>query len=140
LTSSKRQERKIQKTVFNVNKKQPEQLTQTDTHTNIERRRQKRVPLDILLHCQSAQTLIEGKAENISSSGILVRTEKTLSQDEEIELFFTVPGSTQGIQARGRVAHVVPGMFMGVEFVNLSPESTQQIEQYVAAQSVPEAG
>ncbi len=121
-----------------MEKKQPEQPSRTDTNT--ERRRQKRVPLDILLHCQSAQTLIEGKAENISISGILVRTAKTLPQGEEIDLFFTVPGMTQGIQARGRVAHVVPGAFMGVEFVNLSPESTQQIEQYIAAQSVPEAG
>ncbi len=121
-----------------MEKKQPEQPSRTVTDT--ERRRQKRVPLDILLHCQSAQTLIEGKAENISISGILVRTAKTLPQGEEIDLFFTVPGMTQGIQAQARVAHVVPGAFMGVEFVNLSPESTQQIEQYIAAQSVPEAG
>ncbi len=123
-----------------MEKKQPEQPSRTDTDTNIDRRRQKRVPLDILLHCQSAQTLIEGKAENISISGILVRTAKTLPQGEKIDLFFTVPGMTQGIQAQGQVAHVVPGAFMGVEFVNLSPESTQQIEQYIAAQSVPEAG
>ena len=123
-----------------MEKKQPEQPSRTDTDTNIDRRRQKRVPLDILLHCQSAETLIEGKAENISISGILVRTAKTLPQGEEIDLFFTVPGMTQGIQAQGRVAHVVPGAFMGIEFVNLSPESTQQIEQYIAAQSVPEAG
>ena len=123
-----------------MEKKQPEQPSRTDTDTNIDRRRQKRVPLDILLHCQSAETLIEGKAENISISGILVRTAKTLPQGEEIDLFFTVPGMTQGIQAQGRVAHVVPGAFMGVEFVNLSPESTKQIEQYIAAQPVPEAG
>ena len=123
-----------------MEKKQPEQPSRTDTDTNIDRRRQKRVSLDILLHCQSAETLIEGKAENISISGILVRTAKTLPQGEEIDLFFTVPGMTQGIQAQGRVAHVVPGAFMGLEFVNLSPESTQQIEQYIAAQSVPEAG
>ena len=120
-----------------MGKKQPEQPRQTDTDTNIDRRRQKRVPLDVLLHCQSAQTLIEGKAENISISGILVRTAKTLPQGEKIDLFFTVPGMTQGIQAQGHVAHVVPGSFMGVEFVDLSPESTQQIEQYIAAQSVP---
>ena len=123
-----------------MEKKQPEQPSRTDTDTNIDRRRQKRVSLDILLHGQSAETLIEGKAENISISGILVRTAKTLPQGEEIDLFFTVPGMTQGIQAQGRVAHVVPGAFMGLEFVNLSPESTQQIEQYIAAQSVPEAG
>ena len=122
-----------------MEKKQPEQPSRTDTDTNIDRRRQKRVLLDILLHCQSAQTLIEGKAENISISGILVRTAKTLPQGEEIDLFFTVPGMTQGIQAQGRVAHVVPGAFMGVEFVNLSPESNQQIKQYIAAQPAPEA-
>ncbi len=120
-----------------MGKKQPEQPSQTDT--NIEKRKQKRVPLDILLHCQSAQTLIEGKAENISVSGILVRTAKTFPEGEEIDIFFTVPGMTQGIQARGRVAHVVPEAFMGVEFVNLSPESTRQIEQYIAAQPVPKA-
>ena len=49
---------------------------------------------------------------------------------------FAMPGLEHAVQARGRVAHVVPDRFMGVEFLELDPELTQRIEQHVAAQPV----
>jgi len=80
---------------------------------------------------------VEGKAEDVSFGGMLVKTEKTFPENEEIEVFFTIPGSSQGIQARVRVARCEPGSLMGLEFLNLSPESEKAIQLYLAAQSVP---
>ncbi len=103
----------------------------------MERRKQKRVPFDVLIHCQSSQAIVEGRAEDVSLGGMSVKTEKTFPENEEIEVFFTIPGSSQGIQASVRVARLEPGSLMGLEFLNLSPESEKVIQQYLAAQSVP---
>ena len=86
---------------------------------------------------------VEGRAENISISGLLVRLlgspGQTFPENQEITVSFAMPGLAHAVQARGRVAHVVPDRFMGVEFLELDPELAQRIEQYVAAQSVVEA-
>ncbi len=79
----------------------------------------------------------EPLAEDVSFGGMLVKTEKTFPENEEIEVFFTIPGLSQGIQARVRVARLGPGSLIGLEFLNLSPESEKVIQQYLAAQSAP---
>ena len=105
----------------------------------MERRRHKRVLLGVPAQCQSVQLSVEVRAENVSINGLLVRATKTFPEDKEITVSFVLPGSTQAIRSRARVTHVVPDMFMGLEFLDLTPESKEQIEQYIAAQSVPGA-
>ena len=97
-----------------------------------EQRRHHRVPLGVPLECQSSQGVIQGKAENISTSGLLIRAATTFAEDEEVDLRFRLPGSEPEIQCRGRVAHVVPDVFMGVEFVDLPPEFNKLIQEYLA--------
>ncbi len=75
-------------------------------------------------------------AENVSVGGLfLVRAAKTFPVNEKITVEFAIHGSKQALAAR--VVHEVPDMFMGVEFLNLSPKSKELIELYVATQSVP---
>ena len=93
-------------------------------------------PLGVPVLCQSGQTKIEGMAENVSVGGLfLVRAAKTFPVNEKITVEFAIHGSKQALAAR--VVHEVPDMFMGVEFLNLSPKSKELIELYVATQSVP---
>ena len=102
--------------------------------SGIEQRRHKRVPLGVPLECHAGRGTIQGKAENISTSGLLIRATKTFAEDEEITLRFSLPaGSEPEVQCRARVTHVVPDIFMGVEFLDLPPEITLLVEQYVAA-------
>lgn len=98
-----------------------------------EKRKHKRVPLHVPIECRSGQTTIEARAENVSISGLLIRTETSFPEDEEITIRFSLPGSDHPIQCRARVAHVVPDAFMGVEFLDLPPESLDRIEKYLAA-------
>ena len=98
-----------------------------------EQRQHKRVLLRVPITCHASQTTVEGSAENVSVSGLLIRAEKTFAEGEEITLRFHLPGSSEGIECRVQVAHVVPDVFMGVEFLNLPPESFALIEKYVAA-------
>ena len=98
-----------------------------------EQRRHKRIPLGVTVECQAGQGTIQGKGENISTSGLLIRAAKTFAEDEEVTLRFSLPGSEPVIQCQARVSHVVPDIFMGVEFLDLPPETALLVEKYVAA-------
>jgi len=85
------------------------------------------------VECRSGQTTLTCQAENISISGLLIRTGDPFSQDEEITVRFSMPASGSAIECRARVAHVVPEAFMGIQFMDLSPELTDVIEKHVSA-------
>lgn len=95
--------------------------------------------MHVPIQCQAGPEVVQGRGENISISGLLVRMERTetLPEDEDIAVSFSLPGSEQVLSLRARVAHVVPGSFVGLEFLDPSPESTALIEQYVAAAPSP---
>ena len=103
----------------------------------MEKRTHKRATLDVIMQCRSSQTIVAGTAEDVSLGGILVKTAKTFPKNEEFNIFFKVPGSAQRIEARVLVVRLEPDVFMGLAFLNLSPESVKAIQQYLAAQSIP---
>jgi len=98
-----------------------------------EKRKHKRAPLHVPIECRAGQTTVEARAENVSISGLLIRTETPFAEDTEIALRFSLPASSEPIHCRARVAHTVPDAFMGVEFLDLSQESLDRIEKYIAA-------
>ena len=63
---------------------------------------------------------------------MLIRTLTPFAEDEKIILRFTLPGSSDRIECRARVAHAVPDAFMGVEFVDLPQDLFERIEEYAA--------
>ena len=95
-----------------------------------EKRRHKRVSLHVPVECRAGGVTLEGHGENISTSGMLIRTATPFAEDEEITLRFTIPGSSDSIECRARVAHSVPDAFMGVEFVDLPENLLERIEEY----------
>ena len=103
----------------------------------MERRTHKRAALDVIIFRRPSQTIVAGRTEDVSRGGILVKTAKTFPRNEELDVFFKVSGSAQGIEAKVLVVRMEPDVFMGLAFLNLSPESAKAIQQYLAAQSVP---
>ena len=103
-----------------------------------EQRKNRRVPLGASVECRAGFEVYHGKAENISVSGLLVRSEKQSAPDETLQLKFMLPSSNPSdsviVQATARVAHIVPGVFMGLEFTEIPPATQAAIEQYVEAQ------
>lgn len=104
-----------------------------------EKRRHKRVSLYVPVECRSGQVTLEAQGQNISASGMLIRTATSFAEDEEITLRFSLPGFSDSIECRARVAHAVAGAFMGVEFVDLPTDLLDRIEQYVSATPAPQA-
>ena len=98
-----------------------------------EKRKHKRAPLHVPIECRAGQTTLEARAENVSISGLLIRTESPFAEDAEIAIRFSLPASSEAIHCRARVAHTVPDAFMGVEFLDLPQESLDRIEKFIAA-------
>ncbi len=98
-----------------------------------EKRKHKRVALHVPVECRSGQASLTCQAENVSISGLLIRAETPFPEDQEISVRFSFPASGQTVECRARVAHIVPGAFMGVEFVDLPPALAAVIEAYISA-------
>ena len=104
-----------------------------------ERRRAKRVSLKVPIECRVGNELVSGLAENISVTGLLVRVHSahTFPQNTEIVVSFSLPESFGSIHTRARVAHEVPGVFMGVEFLERTSALESQIEKFILFSEVP---
>ena len=108
-----------------------------DGFSGPDQRKFRRVPLGASVECRAGFEVYHGKAENISVSGLLVRSENQSQQDSVLQLKFLLPGATPNdsviVQAEARVAHVVPGIFMGLEFTEVSHDTRTAIENYVSS-------
>ncbi len=75
---------------------------------------------------------------DISAGGMFLRMEKPREEGSYVYLQFALRDGSRIIEGLGKVVHVspsgVPGRIagMGIEFVNLDPESTAIIEEIVA--------
>ena len=101
--------------------------------SGVENRKHRRVSLQVPIECRSDQRVLLAKGENISISGLLVRCTEPFPHDSEITVSFTLPSSGAAITSLARVAHIVPGVFMGLELTGLAPGDRKKIDQYVAA-------
>jgi hypothetical protein len=104
-----------------------------------EKRKHKRVALHVPVECRSGQTVCTCQVENVSISGLLIRTVQPFPQDQEFTVRFSLP-SGHVIEGSARVAHAVPEAFMGVEFVDLPPDSAAVIEAFVEQAPALQAG
>ncbi|OFW27310.1 MAG: hypothetical protein A3H27_13905 [Acidobacteria bacterium RIFCSPLOWO2_02_FULL_59_13] len=78
-----------------------------------------------------------GKSQDLSESGIFVRTTETLEPLTEVVLRFALPIAPEAvcIQTHGVVARALPGVYMAIVFMNLPEEHRRAIERYVKATS-----
>ncbi|MCI0403545.1 MAG: PilZ domain-containing protein [Acidobacteria bacterium] len=96
-----------------------------------DKRTSRRVPLVIRVEAQAGGSPHILLAQNISVGGILLRTAGSMEEGESFDLKFILPGEEVEIQVTGRVQHVTPGQFAGVEFTNLGPGDADAIRRFV---------
>ena len=96
-----------------------------------EKRVNRRVPIVTRVEAHAGESPHIILAQNISTGGMLVRTANPLPEGETIQLRFTLPGVEREIHVTALVQHVTPGEFMGVRFVEISPEDADAIWQFV---------
>lgn len=72
---------------------------------------------------------------NVSASGMLIETEQLLVQGDQITCLFSLPASREIVAAGEAVRslHMPDGLYQyGVQFIDLSPEFSEEIEKFVA--------
>ncbi len=103
-----------------------------------ERRRGGRFGLKVFVGLESEHNFYTGLSRNISSGGLFIATHRPLDMGAEVELLFQLPAGGP-MHTHGQVTWVraadpgragrAPGM--GVRFIDLSPEQSQQIRAFV---------
>jgi hypothetical protein len=70
------------------------------------------IPLTVLFRTEGEHTWLEGRTENISTSGVLVRADRRLEPDTCIEILLNIPADVPGLtggstMCRGRTVRAL---------------------------------
>ena len=114
-----------------------ELLMLTANQLGVAARRASRLLVQIRVEMGAAQILRACQSVNISESGLLLRTERPLPLETEVDLKFSLPYTTRGIQAQGRVVRYTDrdaeGLVgLAVHFDAISEEDREAIATFIA--------
>jgi uncharacterized protein (TIGR02266 family) len=94
-----------------------------------------RVSLGVPINLRVEHRLLQGDTENVSLTGVFVRTDAPLPVGREVDLVFDLP-ERKGLQARGAVTWLRPegvggGAGAGVRFLDLPDDTRRALETFV---------
>ncbi len=105
-----------------------------------ERRRDRRVPVQIQIQYRSADGFFQDYIRNLSLGGIFIETEKPLPKNTKLKVEFCLPEIADPITADGIVVHTLRAgkktqdnsvSGMGIRFSELASSSKQVLESYL---------
>lgn len=102
----------------------PERLSRL---LNVPLRQEARVPVDLVVDLQGQGV---GSLVNLSSSGLLVETDRPLALGGEVDFRFELPDGTR-VAGRGRVVREASPNGWGIDFVSVSDAHRTAIQQYL---------
>jgi uncharacterized protein (TIGR02266 family) len=113
------------------------------TKASRERRRERRVPVQIQIQYKTADGFFQDYMRNLSLGGIFIQTAKPLPMNTKLRVEFCLPGMADPITADGIVVHTLrvgrtksPSVSgMGIRFSALEPSSKQLLESYLQVQN-----
>ena len=98
----------------------------------MERRKVQRAELLVQVDCEANEAYSLGRCENISATGILVRTPETFELSTAVLVRFVLPPPTAvSIEAKGTVVRVRPRESMAIQFVELNDRYRAAITDFV---------
>jgi hypothetical protein len=68
---------------------------------------------------------------DVSVGGLFISTKTPLPLESVAGIFFSVGYSSHSISCKGKVVYSMPGMGMGIEFMDLKDESRQMLQKFV---------
>ena len=91
-----------------------------------------RAELLVQVECETKEAYSLGRCQNISETGMLVRTPETFEPTTAVLVRFVLPPPRAvSIEARGTVVRVQPGESMGIQFVELKDRHRAAITAFV---------
>ena len=114
-----------------------ELLMLTANRLGVAARRASRLLVQIRVELGAAQIMRACQSVNISESGLLLRSERPLPLETEVDLRFSLPYSTRNIQAQGRVVRYTDpdaeGLVgLAVHFDAIGDEDREAIASFIA--------
>ncbi|MFQ5349428.1 MAG: response regulator [Thermoanaerobaculia bacterium] len=121
-----------------------ELLMLTADRLGVAARRATRLPVQITVEPGAAQILRACQSVNMSESGMLLRTERPLPLETQVDLRFTLPSGSQTIGARGRVVRYsdpdAEGLVgLAIRFDSIEDENREAIATFIADRTAAEA-
>ena len=74
---------------------------------------------------------VAARLPDVSPRGMFINTNQRFPEGAVLNVRFRLAVSGAEIQTRGEVRYCQPGVGVGVEFIGISPEATQQIEREI---------
>jgi len=87
------------------------------------------VEMPVSLHCADQQ--IEAMSVDISSGGLALRSPIPLAHDAVIEISFTLPGCSESMIAKARLAWMAQDGLAGFTFIDVHPAFQRQLHQWL---------
>jgi len=88
---------------------------------------------EIHMTYEGAENRISVHPPDISPRGMFVNTAVHFPEGAVVNLRFRLSQSNEEIQTRGEVRYCLPGIGIGVEFIDIRPEAIRAIEKEVKA-------
>ena len=86
-------------------------------------------PSELVVTCEGTDGNIPLSGPDISVQGMFINTPAVLAEHTVLKLTFRLTRTNVKVSVRGEVRYCVPGIGAGVEFIELSTESREAIEQ-----------
>src|SRR6476661_1833573 len=96
------------------------------------KRRQKRIPVELWIEVESGGELYFQRASNLSIGGAYFTQTFPLPVGTHVELKFELPGDPVQIACKGEIV-TARDLGMGVQFLELKPQDLARIEKLIAA-------
>ena len=85
---------------------QDKQIVDMDERKDARKYFSRQANLPVIANCKTINSEFEGNIQDISSSGIFIKTDKPLSVGQEVALTFRFPGSQKTFAATGKIIRV----------------------------------
>ena len=99
-----------------------------------DKRRQRRIPVELWIEVQRGLELYFQRASNLSIGGAYFAQTIPLPVGTNVNLKFTLPGDARQIECHGEIV-TAKDLGMGVQFTDLNADDSARIEALIDAQS-----
>ena len=94
---------------------------------------------DLTVNLEGRTEQIKLRPNDISTSGMFINTEYLFPEGSIVHISFVLAITGNKIHVRGEICYSLPGVGIGVKFIEISPEDKRAIEQEISIASIDPA-
>lgn len=95
---------------------------------------------DLAISFEGRTEQIKLRTPDISPFGMFINTDYLFPEDAILQISFTLPFTRHQVRARGKVCYSLPGVGIGIQFLEISPADQHAIDQEIYSATCVPAG